>query len=156
VKLPKLSFPVYEFKIQAAVSPGQSLKIFDIIRKKYVTLTPEEWVRQHLLHFLVNERKFPQSLLSVEKKVLVNRLGKRTDIVAYSSSLKPIMIAECKAPSVSLKQMAFDQAARYNMSFGVFYFIITNGLETHCCILDKDSQTYRFLTEIPSYEEIKL
>jgi hypothetical protein len=156
VKLPKLCFPDYDFKIESTSLPGQSLKIFDIIRKKYVSLTPEEWVRQHLLHFLVNERKFPQSLLSVEKKVLVNRLYRRTDIVAYSSSLKPIMIAECKSPSVILTQNAFDQTARYNMSLGVGYFLVTNGLDMHCCTIDNINRTYVFLKEIPFYSEMKL
>ena len=155
MKLPKLSFPQYEFKLQPASVPGQSLKIFDIIRKKYVSLSPEEWVRQHLLHFLVNERKFPQSLLSVEKKVLVNKLYRRTDIVAYSTALKPIMIAECKAPSVVLSQDAFDQTARYNMTLGVSYFIVTNGFEVHCCTIDHNSRTYVFLKEIPFYSDMK-
>ncbi len=155
MKLPKLSFPAYDFKILSNNLPGQSLKIFDIIRKKYVTLTPEEWVRQHLLHFLVNERKFPQSLLSVEKKVLVNRLFRRTDIVVYSSSLKPLLIAECKAPTVSITQAAFDQAARYNMTLGVSFFLITNGLEIICCTIDHVNQSYQFLKEIPFYDEIK-
>ena len=86
MKFPKLLFPEYDFQIQSAHSPEQSLKIFDIVRKKYVSLTPEEWVRQHLLHFMIKERKFPQSLLSVEKKVLVNRLTRRTDVVAYTSN----------------------------------------------------------------------
>ncbi|MBP6532692.1 MAG: type I restriction enzyme HsdR N-terminal domain-containing protein, partial [Bacteroidia bacterium] len=90
MQLPRLNFPDYEFKLQRSSDERQSLKIFDIIRKKYVSLTPEEWVRQHLLHFLVNERKFPQSLVSVEKKLLINNLEKRTDVVIYSSSLKPI------------------------------------------------------------------
>ena len=155
MKLPKLLFPEYDFQIQSSHTPEQSLKIFDIIRKKYVSLTPEEWVRQHLLHFMVKERKFPQSLLSVEKKVLVNRLYRRTDLVVYSPALKPILIAECKAPSVVLTQMAFDQAARYNMTLGVNYFLITNGLETLCCTIDNDNRSYRFLEEIPFYTEIK-
>ena len=154
MKFPKLCFPEYDFKIQSADSAEQSLKIFDIIRKKYVTLTPEEWVRQHLLHFMVKERKFPQTLLSVEKKVLVNRLFRRTDVVVYSSELKPILIAECKAPSVVLTQMTFDQTARYNMTLGVFYFIITNGLEAVCCTIDHEKQSYNFLKEIPFYHEI--
>ena len=155
MKLPKLYFPEYEFKVQSDTQSGQSLKIFDIIRRKYVSLTPEEWVRQHLLHFLVNERKFPQTLISVEKKVLVNRLFRRTDVVIYSSSLKPILIAECKAPSVVLSQKAFDQTARYNMTLGVMYFVITNGLETICCLIDHENQKYQFLKEIPFYKEIK-
>jgi hypothetical protein len=155
VKLPKLCFPEYDFRIQSPSLPGQSLKIFDIIRKKYVSLSPEEWVRQHLLHFLVNERKFPQSLISVEKKVLVNRLYRRTDIVAYAATLKPIMIAECKSPAVVLSQNAFDQTARYNMTLGVSYFIVTNGIDVHCCTVDLDNRTYVFLKEIPFYDQME-
>ena len=154
VDLQKLSFPDYEFKIQQQ-GAGQSLVIFDIIRKKYVALTPEEWVRQHLLHFLVKERKFPQSLLSVEKKVLVNRLFRRTDIVVYSTGLKPLLVAECKAPSVAVTQAAFDQAARYNLTLGAAYFLLTNGLVTHCCTMDHHSRSYVFLEEIPFFADIK-
>lgn len=127
-----------------------------MIRKKYVVLTPEEWVRQHLLHFLVNERKFPQSLLSVEKKVVVNRLYRRTDIVVYSNELQPLLIAECKAPSVKISQMVFDQAARYNMTLGVSYFLLSNGMETFCCRVDHQRHTYDFLEQVPFYEELLL
>ncbi len=155
MKLPKLIFPEYEFNIQTSALPGQSLKIFDIIRKKYVTLTPEEWVRQHLIHFMVKERKFPQSLLSVEKKVRVNNLTKRTDVVVYSPKLNPILLAECKAPSVVLTQKVFDQTARYNMTLGVNFFLITNGLKILCSRVDHKNQAYIFLEEIPFYQEIK-
>jgi hypothetical protein len=153
LELPRLAFPEYQFRFLND-EPGQSLKIFDTIRKKYVVLTPEEWVRQHLLQFLVNERKFPQSLLSVEKKVLVNRLFRRTDIVVYSKSLQPLLIAECKSPSVKLSQAAFDQAARYNMTLGVLYFVISNGMQTYCCRIDHANKEYVFLDEIPSYGEL--
>ena len=156
MQLPRLNFPDYSFKLQRSTDERQSSKIFDIIRKKYVSLTPEEWVRQHLLHFLVNERKFPQSLVSVEKKLLINSLEKRTDVVIYSSSLKPILLAECKAPKIALTQAVFDQAARYNMTLNVAYFLITNGLESFICKIDHSTQSYAFLKDIPSYEELKL
>ena len=156
MQLPRLNFPDYEFKLQRSSDERQSLKIFDIIRKKYVSLTPEEWVRQHLLHFLVNERKFPQSLVSVEKKLLINNLEKRTDVVIYSSSLKPILLAECKSPKVPLTQAVFDQAARYNMTLNVGYFLITNGLESFICRINHQGQSYAFLEEIPTYEEMKV
>ena len=97
MQLPRLHFPEYSFKFRRSSDDAQSLQIFDIIRKKYVRLTPEEWVRQHLLHFLVKERKFPETLLSVEKKLLINQLEKRTDVVMYSNSLQPLLLAECKA-----------------------------------------------------------
>ena len=153
MELPRLAFPDYQFKLLGEET-GQSLKIFDMIRKKYVALTPEEWVRQHLLHFLVNERKFPQSLLSVEKKVLVNRLYRRTDIVVYTNTLQPVMIAECKSPSVKISQSAFDQAARYNMTLGVKYFLLSNGMNTYCCRVNHEEQSYVFLEEIPLYQQV--
>ena len=155
MQLPRLNFPEYNFKLQRSSDERQSLKIFDIIRKKYVSLTPEEWVRQHLLHFLVNERKFPQSLVSVEKKLLINNLEKRTDVVIYSSSLQPVLLAECKAPKVPLTQSVFDQAARYNMTLNVAYFLITNGIESFICRIDHERQSYSFLNEIPTYQELK-
>ena len=104
----------------------------------------------------MNERKFPQSLVSVEKKLLINNLEKRTDVVIYSSSLKPILLAECKSPKVPLTQAVFDQAARYNMTLNVGYFLITNGLESFICRIDHQSQSYAFLKEIPTYEEMKV
>ena len=152
---PKLNFPPCEFRYMPATENTRSVKIFDIIRRKFVALTPEEWVRQHLLHFLVNDRKFPQSLLGVEKKLLVNRMSRRTDVVAFSTTLHPILIAECKAPQVPLTQQVFDQAARYNSTLGVFHFIITNGLEIRCCEIDHHSKIYRFLPDVPFYGEIK-
>lgn len=151
--LPKLNFPEYRFKLQRQSDGLQSLKIFDIIRKKYVTLTPEEWVRQHLLHFLVNERNFPQSLISVEKKLYINGLEKRTDVVVYDRSLKPFLLAECKAPEVAITQEVFDQAARYNLSLNVSVFLITNGINTFVCRADAGGRSYEFLQEIPPAPE---
>ena len=154
IYFPKLSFPDYNFKVQNGSLPKQTSKIFDIVRKKYVILTPEEWVRQHLLHFLVNEKKFPASLLSVEKKLLVNNLKKRTDVVAYSSGLKPLMIAECKAPAIKISQHTFDQAARYNLTIGASYFLITNGLEIIFCRIDHKNNSYKFFPEVPHYKSL--
>lgn len=154
IYFPKLSFPEYSFKVQNGSLPAQTSKIFDIVRKKYVVLTPEEWVRQHLLHFLVNEKKFPSSLLSVEKKLLVNNLEKRTDVVAYTSNLKPLMIAECKAPAIKISQDTFDQAARYNMTIGAAYFLITNGLEIMFCRIDHTTNSYEFFPEVPDYKSL--
>jgi hypothetical protein len=151
VELPELSFPAYNFKIQSASIPGQSSKIFDIVRKKYVALTPEEWVRQHLIWFLIHEKRFPASLLGVEKKLMVNNLVRRTDLVAYSSALKPLLIAECKAPSVGISQRTFDQAARYNMTLDTSYFVITNGKVIYCCRINREKMGYDFLEDIPDY-----
>ena len=148
----RLNFPGYNFKIIIHGNDGQSSKVFDIVRRKYVTLTPEEWVRQHLLQFLVLDRGVPKSLIGIEKKVMINNILKRTDLVVYSRNAKPLLIAECKAPSVKISQHTFDQAARYNLSLDVKYFILTNGLSTFYCTIDHDQQSYHFLEDIPSFE----
>ena len=150
----KLNFPGYNFKIIIHGTDVQSSKVFDIVRRKYVALSPEEWVRQHLVQFLVLDKSVPQSLIGVEKKVIVNNIHKRTDVVVYGKNAKPLLIAECKAPSVKISQRAFDQAARYNLTLDVKYFVLTNGLETFCCTIDHDQKAYHFLEEIPSFESL--
>jgi hypothetical protein len=131
-------------------------EIFDTIRKKFVRFTPEEWVRQHLLRYLVTEKKFPSSLIAVEKELIVAGIKKRTDVVVYSSQAEPLLIAECKSPDVALNQSTFDQAARYNLSLSVSCFLITNGLTHFCCRLNSAEKKYEFLQEIPSYSELVL
>jgi hypothetical protein len=150
----RLNFPEYKFRISADTPDGQSLKIFDIIREKYVSLTSEEWVRQHVIRFLVDGKRFPRTLLSVEKQLTVNRLTRRYDILAWSREHKPLVLVECKAPEIAIDQEVFDQAARYNLSLGVAYFVLSNGLDTYCCTLDHENRSYRFLTELPAYEEL--
>lgn len=150
----KLHFPDYKFTLKGGDSDAQSLKIFDIVRKKYVLLTPEEWVRQHLLHFLIHDRNVPLSLTAVEKLVMVNRLQKRFDILVYSKTHKPLLLVECKAPEVKIDQEVFDQAARYNLSLNADYFVLSNGLSTYCCKLDHKNQRYDFLEEVPFYENL--
>jgi len=153
VQLPVLNFPSYTFRTSANEG-GQSSKIFDIVRRKFVWLTPEEWVRQHLLHFLVTEKKVPKSLIGVEKKLKVNGLPRRTDVLVYNKAMQKILLAECKAPSVKITQKVFDQAARYNLSLDVKYFVLTNGIETICCTLDHVHQRYRFLKEVPLFADL--
>lgn len=147
-----LNFPHYPIKVTTGPA-GQSSKIFDIIRRKYIMLTPEEWVRQHLLHFLVTEKKFPKSLIAVEKSVKVNGLPRRTDVLVYNKAMGKILLAECKAPSVKITQKVFDQAARYNLSLDVKFFILTNGLSTICCTMDHINRRYNFLKEVPHFSE---
>lgn len=149
---PKLNFPGYNFKIINGDNEGQSSKVFDMVRRKYVVLTPEEWVRQHLLHYLVYDKEVPKSLIGIEKRMLVNRIVKRADLVVYGKSGKPVLIAECKAPSVKVTQETFDQAARYNLTLQVDYFVLTNGIDTFCCTLDHVNKTYHFHESIPSYQ----
>jgi len=151
-QLPILKLPAPVFRIISG--SGQSSKIFDTIRRKYVLLTPEEWVRQHLLHYFTEEKKFPQSLIAVEKSVKVNSLPRRTDVLVYNSKLEKLLLAECKAPSVKITQAVFDQAARYNMTVDVKYFVLTNGFETFCCTMDHVHKKYNFLKEVPLYSEL--
>ncbi|HRH66213.1 MAG TPA: type I restriction enzyme HsdR N-terminal domain-containing protein [Bacteroidia bacterium] len=154
MELPKLHFPEYKFKLRSGTSGGQSLKIFDIVRGKYVQLTPEEWVRQHILHFLIYDRRFPRSLTAVEKRVVVNRLERRYDVLVHGPDLKPLILVECKAPDVQITQDVFDQAARYNLSIDARFFILSNGMETFCCTLNHEAQTYSFQEEVPFYENL--
>jgi hypothetical protein len=143
-----LNLPTYKFKIK---SNENNYLIFDIVRKKYVVLTPEEWVRQHLIHFLIEEKNYPLSLIGVEKKLTINNLTKRTDILVFNTLGKPEIIVECKAPSVKITQGTFDQIARYNLKLLANYLIVSNGLDHYFCQLDTKNETYLFLENIPNY-----
>lgn len=145
----KLNFPQYTFRIK---SNENKLFIFDFIRKKEVVLTPEEWVRQHFLMFLVHEKKYPASLIAVEKKLTLNSLTKRTDIVVYNTLAQPEIIIECKSPDINISQEVFDQIARYNMQLNANYLIVTNGLAHYFCIINKQKDGYQFLKDIPDYQ----
>jgi hypothetical protein len=127
-------------------------QVFDIVRKKYVFFTPEEFVRQQLIHYLVNDRKFPKSLLAIEKRLTLNTMTRRADVVAYDTEGKPFLIAECKSPEVPVTQRTFGQAANYNMALRVRYLVITNGNHTYCCKIDFEHERYEFVEEIPSWE----
>lgn len=144
----KLNLPNYQFRIK---SNENKLFIFDFIRKKEVVLTPEEWVRQHFLMYLVTEKKYPASLIAVEKKLTINTLTKRTDIVVYNTDGKPAIIVECKAPNVNITQQVFDQIARYNLKLTAQYLIVTNGLHHFYCQIDAENETYLFLEDIPNW-----
>ena len=148
-----LNFPEYNFRLRPNAS-GQSSEIFDMVRKKFVALTPEEWVRQHLLHFLIEEKKYPASLLAVEKELSVAGIKKRTDVVVYSRNAEPLMIAECKSPDVALNQNVFDQAARYNLPLNVSYLFLTNGLIHYCCRINPAEKKYELVDGVPEYEEL--
>jgi len=144
----KLNLPTYSFNIKFI---EQRKYIFDFIRKKYVILTPEEWVRQNFLKYLVEEKKYPASLIAVEKEFKLNNLSKRSDAVIYNKQGNPYLIIECKAPEVKIDQKVFDQIARYNMVLNVELLVVTNGLQHFCCKLDAENDTYYFLKEIPDY-----
>ncbi len=143
-----LNLPTYKFRIK---SNKNKYAIFDIIRKKYVLLSPEEWVRQHLIHYLIEEKNYPLSLISVEKKLTINKLTRRTDILIFNTNGMPHIIVECKAPSVKITQKAFDQIARYNLKLKADYLIVSNGLEHFYCSMDIKNEKYVFLDNIPNF-----
>ena len=144
-----LNLPPYDFRISK--EDGQ-FRIFDEIRKKFVALTPEEWVRQHFIMYMVNEKQVPAGLIVLEKKLILNTMTRRPDILIHDRQGKPLMIIECKAPEVKINQDAFDQVARYNSVIRVPYLVVTNGLQHYCCLMDYGGQTYKYLEEIPDYK----
>ena len=123
--------------------------IFDIIRRQYVALTPEEWVRQHFVHYLINHKGYPQSLMANEVQLKLTGMSRRCDTVVYDRELKPRVIVEYKAPTVNITQKVFDQICRYNMVLQVDYLIVTNGLTHYCCKVDNGARSYTFLREVP-------
>lgn len=146
----KLNFPEYKFKFK---SSENNRYIFDVIRKKYMILQPEEWVRQHCIMYLIQEKNYPKSLINIEKKITINGLSKRYDIVVYNSSGKVNILVECKAPKINISQDTFDQIARYNMALNANYLMITNGINHYFCTMNFVSQTYDFIKELPDYKQ---
>lgn len=145
-----LNLPVYNFKVKK--HSGKVL-IFDNVRKKFVVLTPEEWVRQHFIQFLIQEHQYPKSLFRVEGSLTYNTLRKRSDILVYNRVGNPWMLIECKSSDVKLTQKAFNQVAIYNMTIGAKYLAITNGMVHFCCLAPKTGQEGIFLDEFPEFEE---
>ena len=144
----KLNLPQYQIKIK---EEGDKKYIFDPIRKKYLVLLPEEWVRQNFIQFLIQEKEYSASLIEVEKGLKLNELNKRADIVVSDNTGQPFVLVECKAPKVKIDQEVFEQVARYNMVFKVPYLIVTNGLEHYCAKIDFEKNSFEFLKEIPNY-----
>lgn len=144
----KLNFPDYSFKFK---SKENKPAIFSILRKKYLVLTPEEWVRQHCVHFLISEKNYSPSLLNEERQIQINKIIKRYDIVAYKPNGNIELVVECKAPHIKITQETFDQIARYNLVLKAEYLMITNGLNHYFCQMDFENETYIFLKELPSH-----
>lgn len=144
----QVHFDEYPFRIE---SRNNSKCIFDIVRKKLVTLTPEEWVRQHVLHYLA-ANQYPLSHIAVERGIVLNGLRKRFDIVVFDKNSAPAMIVECKAPEETLNEKVFEQIARYNLSLKVNYLWVTNGANNYCCKLNKG---VRLLPAVPAYQELE-
>ena len=142
----ELNLPAFPFRIRTS---GQSKEIFDSLRRKYVRLTPEEWVRQHFIMYARNILNYPPGLISVEKGLLVNTRNKRTDIVIHEKNGQHWMIVECKAPSVNLNEETFYQAANYNHTLKVKYLVVTNGIKHFCCKFENDS--FMFIDGFPEY-----
>ena len=143
-QLPRLNFPYTKLRIDEKEN-----RVFDTVRKKQVLLTPEEWVRQHVIEFLIDYRKFPKGLLAIERKIKYNQMDRRCDIVAYGKNGKPRLIVECKAPDIRIDQSVFDQIARYNMSLQVNWLMITNGIDHYYCHVDLVNKSYKFIEELP-------
>lgn len=132
---------------------ADDIMVWDDIRKKYLKLTPEEWVRQHFVHFLIDEKGYPKSSIALEGGFQLYEKLQRTDILIYKDA-NPILIVECKAPQVPVSQKTFDQAARYNLHYKTPYIAITNGLEHYAVVVDSEKQTYQFLKSIPHFNEL--
>ncbi|WP_299672506.1 type I restriction enzyme HsdR N-terminal domain-containing protein [uncultured Polaribacter sp.] len=144
-----LNLPSYKFKLKS--SENKTL-IFDNLRKKYMVLTPEEWVRQHFVQYLIEEKKYPVTLIALEKQMVIHNQKKRTDILIFDKVGNHDIIVECKAPAIKITQEAFDQIARYNLKLKAKYLIVTNGLVHFYCKMDFVNKTYIFLKEIPDYK----
>lgn len=147
-----LNFPEFNFTLREGQN-GRKL-IFDPARKRYVKLTPEEWVRQHLINYLTTAKNVPLTLMAVENGLKINGMLQRFDLVIYNNTGKAMMIAECKAFSVKLSTDAMFQAARYNMNLKVDYLLITNGLDHHCAHVDYSTGSLNFLEDIPDYKQL--
>lgn len=149
----RLNLPDFTFRIREQNSRGE---IFDPVRRIFVALTPEEWVRQNFIQFLVQEKNIPLSLIGVEKTHTLYKMKRRSDLLIFGDQGLPVMVVECKAPTVKISQKSFDQVARYNIILKVKYLVVTNGLQHICSLIDFEQGTYSFLEEIPDYSVLKM
>ena len=145
----KLNLPEYDLQIRR--ERDGALSVYDILRRKYVALTPEEWVRQHFVHYLVEEKGYPSALMANEVSIKLNGTSRRCDTVVYDRSGKPMMIIEYKAADINITQAVFDQIVRYNMVLQVRYLIVSNGIRHYICAIDYEKGAYTFLRDIPEY-----
>lgn len=151
--MPSFPIPFPKYDLRFHVEQGKR-EVWDRIRKKYVALTPEEWVRQLLIHYLIEEKGYPPTLLAVEKGINLNGTQKRCDIVAYNNSGAPQLIVECKAPEVLLTDAVMEQTARYNLVLRVPYLLVGNGNDFYCVAIDLSNSSYRFLNYVPHYSQL--
>ncbi|QHS62365.1 type I restriction enzyme HsdR N-terminal domain-containing protein [Chitinophaga agri] len=143
-----IEFPAPDFKI---VKENDKTLIFDRYRKRYVILTPEEWVRQNFLGYLVKTLGYPQSLIGVEKEIYLGELKKRCDIIVYNRSMQPWMIVECKEMDIPLTEATLAQILRYHMVLPATYLVITNGVNTYCCRHETSEQDWQFMSRLPTH-----
>ena len=148
--LQELNFPKFSFRFK---NKENKISIFDVIRKRFVILQPEEWVRQHCIHYLIDYKGYPQSLINIEKELIINSLRKRYDIVIFNSDGSIHLIVECKAPTININQNVFDQIALYNLSLNATYLMISNGINHYYCQMDFKKEKYHFLKDIPEYTQ---
>lgn len=146
-----LNLPKTELKL---TKKGEKLYVFDILRHRFVFLSPEEWVRQHFIHFLIEHKGYPEARIGNEIALSLNGTHKRCDSVLYGKHAEPLMIIEYKAPHVDISQKAFEQIGRYNMALHVEYLIVSNGINHYCAKIDYEKGEYHFLSDIPQYEEL--
>ena len=148
--LQELNFPKFSFRFK---NKENKISIFDVIRKRFVILQPEEWVRQHCIHYLIDYKGYPKSLINIEKELIINSLRKRYDIVVFNSDGSIHLMVECKAPSININQNVFDQIALYNLSLNATYLMISNGINHYYCQMDFKNEKYHFLKDIPEYTQ---
>lgn len=147
----QLNLPTYDLRLRRI---GNRDMIFDVLRRKYVALTPEEWVRQHFVHFLIEHKGYPTALLANEIELRIGGKHLRADTLLYNKELRPHMLIEYKSPTIALTQKVFDQISAYNLLLHTDYLIVSNGMQHICCRMDYEQNTYHFLEEIPDYSEI--
>ncbi|MBK5721521.1 type I restriction enzyme HsdR N-terminal domain-containing protein [Dysgonomonas sp. Marseille-P4677] len=147
----KLNLPPFDINVRKT---NGKLAVFDRLRRKFVALTPEEWVRQHFVNYLIAEKGYPQALMANEIQINLNNQRKRCDSVVYNRELLPLVIVEYKSPDVDITQAVFDQIVRYNIVLKVNYLIVTNGLSHYCCKMNYLAQTFDYLPDIPLYSEL--
>lgn len=148
----KLNLPAFDVRV--AVGDGGERMIYDRLRMKFVALTPEEWVRQHFVEFMIAHKGYPPSLMANEVGITLNGTRRRCDTVVFDRHGRPAVIVEYKAPSIEVTQKTFDQIVRYNMVLRVKYLIVSNGLTHYCCAIDYDSHSYSFVRGIPDYSSL--
>lgn len=147
----QLNLPTYDLRLRRT---GNHDMIFDVLRRKYVALTPEEWVRQHFVHFLIEHKGYPTALLANEIELRIGGKHLRADTLLYNKELRPHMLIEYKSPTIALTQKVFDQISAYNLLLHADYLIVSNGMQHICCRMDYEQNTYHFLEEIPDYSEL--